>query len=96
MSAYQLLSQLSYNKLTTLVPLPFESLQHLRVLDVSNNRIAQLGGVHRARALQTLLLENNDLRHIPPELALLEQVCVSAALGTIGQCETISFYVPHS
>ena len=40
MSAYQLLSQLSYNKLTTLVPLPFESLQHLRVLDVSNNRIS--------------------------------------------------------
>mmetsp|Transcript_30197 Transcript_30197/g.56130 ORF Transcript_30197/g.56130 Transcript_30197/m.56130 type:complete len:633 (-) Transcript_30197:945-2843(-) len=66
--------QLASNRLTTLLPLDFSSFPHLTILDVSNNQIAELGNVHEARALQTLLLENNDLRHIPAELSLLEQV----------------------
>jgi Leucine-rich repeat (LRR) protein len=65
---------MSYNRLTSLLSLDFELFPHLTTLDLSNNQIRDLGNVHRARALRSLLLENNDLRYIPPELALLEQV----------------------
>ena len=78
--------QLSFNKLTNLESLDFKRLPLLTILDVSNNQITQLGNVHQARALQTLLLENNDLRHIPLELGLLERKKV--ARTTLSFCLT--------
>jgi Leucine-rich repeat (LRR) protein len=69
--------QLSSNRLTTLLPLDFGRFPHLTILDVSNNQITDLSNVHEARALQTLLLENNNLSHVPAELAFLEKVNLS-------------------
>lgn len=66
--------RLSFNRLTSLRSLDFARFPQLSILDVSNNQVSELGNVHEARALQTLLLENNALRQVPPELALLEQV----------------------
>jgi Leucine-rich repeat (LRR) protein len=85
--------QLSFNKLTSLELLDCSRLPHLTILDVSNNQIARLGNVHRARALQTLLLENNELRHVPPELALLEQVTTTTTTTTATTATATPFFI---
>ena len=39
---------------------------------MGNNKIRSVGRVYDAGTLKTLLLENNELEHIPPELCFLK------------------------
>jgi leucine-rich repeat protein SHOC2 len=65
------LSQLSFNRLTTLQSLNFAVLQQLEILDLSNNKLLSLGNVFTATSLRVLLLENNELDSLPSELCYL-------------------------
>ena len=41
---------------------------------MGNNKITSIGQMFVVRTLKTLLLENNELEHIPPELSLLKNI----------------------
>ncbi|KAG7400963.1 hypothetical protein PHYBOEH_003553 [Phytophthora boehmeriae] len=65
---------LSFNRIQTLDTFPWSSMQQLSVLSVSDNRVESLGTVYQAPMLASLSLENNELRKIPAELALCENL----------------------
>ena len=46
----------------------------MEILDVGNNKIRSVGNIHNATALMTLLLHNNELHEIPPEIGLLTRL----------------------
>ena len=52
----------------------FSLFQQLEIFDVSNNKITSLGNVYEATSLRTLLLENNELENLPPELCYLSNL----------------------
>lgn len=62
--------ELAGNMLTSLC-LSDLDLPSLEVVRAENNRISQLDALSGAPRLRTLLLDNNDIREVPTELALL-------------------------
>ncbi|CAN0392102.1 unnamed protein product, partial [Discosporangium mesarthrocarpum] len=61
---------LAYNALTDLSHLHWAALSVLETLDLSSNRLTNLGGVTGMTWIRHLNLENNDISVIPPELGL--------------------------
>eukprot|EP00602_Paraphysomonas_sp_CaronLab_P013193 CAMPEP_0185043614 /NCGR_PEP_ID=MMETSP1103-20130426/42999_1 /TAXON_ID=36769 /ORGANISM="Paraphysomonas bandaiensis, Strain Caron Lab Isolate" /LENGTH=409 /DNA_ID=CAMNT_0027583805 /DNA_START=988 /DNA_END=2217 /DNA_ORIENTATION=- len=63
---------LAFNRLTSLTNIDFSRLNHLEVVDLSNNRLTSLGCIYDASALRSLLLENNEIDAVPLELCRLQ------------------------
>jgi Leucine-rich repeat (LRR) protein len=67
--------RLGFCGLETVAPLDFRRLPFLAVLDVGNNKLKSVGdSIQDATALEFLSVENNDLKEIPAELALLPKL----------------------
>ncbi|CAI5718491.1 hypothetical protein KXD40_000149 [Peronospora effusa] len=65
---------LSSNRLRVLDGFPWSTMRQLSVLSVANNRLESCGTVHQVPKLTSLSLENNELRQIPVELALCDNL----------------------
>ncbi|CAH0516396.1 unnamed protein product [Peronospora belbahrii] len=65
---------LSFNRLRVMDGFPWSTMRQLSVLSVANNRLESCGSVHQVPKLTSLSLENNELRQIPAELALSENL----------------------
>ncbi|KAE8988452.1 hypothetical protein PR003_g23192 [Phytophthora rubi] len=65
---------LSFNRIRALDRFPWSAMCQLSVLSISDNRLESLGTVHQIPKLTSLSLENNELRQIPAELALCENL----------------------
>ncbi|OWZ03037.1 hypothetical protein PHMEG_00025301 [Phytophthora megakarya] len=66
--------QLSFNRIRVLDGFPWSSMRKLSVLSIANNRLESCGTVYQVPKLTSLSLENNELRQIPAELALCENL----------------------
>ena len=78
--------QLSHNQIGSLAAEPgmgaaWARLSALEVLDASNNRLRRLDNVSLPPALSSLLLANNDIADVPPELALLTRLQTLSLTG---------------
>ncbi|KAG6612500.1 Leucine-rich repeat-containing protein 40 [Phytophthora cinnamomi] len=65
---------LSFNRIRALDRFPWSAMRQLSVLSLSNNRLESLGTVYHIPKLTSLSLENNELRQIPAELSLCENL----------------------
>ncbi|CAI5708654.1 unnamed protein product [Peronospora destructor] len=65
---------LSSNRLRVLDGFPWSTMRQLSVLSVANNHLESCGTVHQVPKLTSLSLENNELRQIPAELALCDNL----------------------
>ncbi|GLD92906.1 hypothetical protein PINS_up001485 [Pythium insidiosum] len=65
---------LSNNRIQTVDGFPWSSMHRLAVLSLADNKLESLGTVHQVPSLTSLSVENNNLRQIPPELAMCEHL----------------------
>ncbi|EEY53634.1 uncharacterized protein PITG_07321 [Phytophthora infestans T30-4] len=65
---------LSFNRIKGLNGFPWSSMSQLSVLSIAHNRLESCGTVYQAPKLTSLSLENNELRQIPAEFALCENL----------------------
>lgn len=61
---------MGYNLLSDLSGMPWAALRALETLDLSNNRVRELGDVVLMTWLRRLNVENNELNPVPLELGL--------------------------
>ncbi|KAG7381860.1 hypothetical protein PHYPSEUDO_005516 [Phytophthora pseudosyringae] len=65
---------LSFNRIRALDGFPWSSMRLLSVLSIADNRLESCGTVYQVPKLTSLSLENNELRQIPAELAMCENL----------------------
>ncbi|KAG6961621.1 hypothetical protein JG688_00008988 [Phytophthora aleatoria] len=65
---------LSFNRIRALDGFPWLSMSQLSVLSIADNRLESCGTVYQVPKLTSLSLENNELRQIPAEFALCENL----------------------
>lgn len=65
---------LSFNRIRTLDMFPWSSMHQLSVLSIADNRLEACKSIYQIPKLTSLSLENNELRQIPVELALCENL----------------------
>jgi hypothetical protein len=85
MSAYfeakPTLFQISFNQIRVLDGIDFAQFNQLEIFDASNNKLVSLGNVACAANLNDLLVANNDLNEIPPEVSLLKKLRNLSIMG---------------
>ncbi|ETL83031.1 hypothetical protein L917_16959 [Phytophthora nicotianae] len=65
---------LSFNRIRSLGGFPWSSMSQLSVLSIADNRLESCGTIYQVPKLTSLSLENNELRQIPAEFALCENL----------------------
>lgn len=63
--------QMSHNALTSLENVPFYQLKCLEIVNFTGNQLSSVGRLWEAPHLRTVMLDNNNLQTIPPELSFL-------------------------
>jgi len=73
--------QMAHNALTSLDHVPFGELRSLEIVNFADNRLTSVGRLWEARKLRTVMLDNNNLQNVPPELALLADLSALSIHG---------------
>ena len=73
--------QITHNTLSTLKYVPFRNFPALEIINVSDNKIIDIGSVWEAINIHTLVFDNNNISTIPPELCLLKKLTSLSIYG---------------
>ena len=69
---------LSHNHISTLQDVDLTFFVRLEIINMNNNKLTDIGNMQDCKCLQSISLENNELREIPAEIAGI--VCPSVLL----------------